>query len=64
MEHIIITCWFGAGTISHIYWWDRLTEGKWDGPSIPLFLLTLFQASIFGPLTFILEGFLYFLTHK
>jgi hypothetical protein len=60
----IIGLWFLSGFISHIYWWDQITEGKWSGPAIPLCVLTVIQASFFGPLTFLFEWWLYWLMNK
>lgn len=56
--------WCTSGLASHIYWWSRITDMKWNGPAIPLCALTAIQASLFGPLTFAFEGWLYWLTKE
>jgi hypothetical protein len=62
IQNTFIAIWLGVGLASHIFWWSKFTDGKWDGPAIPLCALTALQAAAFGPLIFPFDGWLYWLT--
>lgn len=56
--------WALAGAVINIWAWGILTKGKWDGPAIPLCVLTCVPAAFLGPLVALVYAFLFWLTER